>query len=82
MVRGGPGSYKLKMNDSSVEAEIHTLRDGGLLMQVSCLLFIATCCIYLMYHFTKCFIKLFCTLKDRSHILITTFTYVAILIFF
>lgn len=38
MVRGGPGSYKLKMNESSVEAEIHTLRDGGLLMQVSDLL--------------------------------------------
>lgn len=34
MVRGGPGSYKLKMNESSVEAEIHTLRDGGLLMQL------------------------------------------------
>ncbi|CAA0843383.1 Acetyl-CoA carboxylase 1, partial [Striga hermonthica] len=34
MVRGGPGSYKLRMNDSEVEAEIHTLRDGGLLMQL------------------------------------------------
>ncbi|KAL5559057.1 hypothetical protein UlMin_035268 [Ulmus minor] len=34
MVRGGPGSYKLKMNESEVEAEIHTLRDGGLLMQL------------------------------------------------
>lgn len=34
MVRGGPGSYKLKMNESEIEAEIHTLRDGGLLMQV------------------------------------------------
>ncbi|KAI3465083.1 hypothetical protein Pfo_021746 [Paulownia fortunei] len=33
MVRGGPGSYRLRMNDSEVEAEIHTLRDGGLLMQ-------------------------------------------------
>ncbi|KAF7138980.1 hypothetical protein RHSIM_Rhsim07G0177500 [Rhododendron simsii] len=33
MVRGGPGS--LRMNDSEVEAEIHTLRDGGLLMQAS-----------------------------------------------
>nr|ASZ00210.1 acetyl-CoA carboxylase 2 [Pelargonium cotyledonis] len=34
MVRGGPGSYKLKMNGSEIEAEIHTLRDGGLLMQL------------------------------------------------
>ncbi|GMH14091.1 hypothetical protein Nepgr_015932 [Nepenthes gracilis] len=34
MVRGGPGSYRLKMNDSEIEAEIHTLRDGGLLMQL------------------------------------------------
>lgn len=33
MVRGGPGSYRLKMNESEIEAEIHTLRDGGLLMQ-------------------------------------------------
>lgn len=50
MVRGGPGSYKLKLNESSVEAEIHTLRDGGLLMQVSYLFFIATCSIYFMYY--------------------------------
>ncbi|KAF5955201.1 hypothetical protein HYC85_008057 [Camellia sinensis] len=28
MVRGGPGSYRLKMNQSEIEAEIHTLRDG------------------------------------------------------
>ncbi|POO04043.1 Pyruvate carboxylase [Trema orientale] len=35
MVRGGPGSYRLRMNDSEIEAEIHTLRDGGLLMQAS-----------------------------------------------
>ncbi|KAF7829912.1 acetyl-CoA carboxylase 1-like [Senna tora] len=35
MVRGGSGSYKLKMNQSEIEAEIHTLRDGGLLMQAS-----------------------------------------------
>ncbi|KAF8411504.1 hypothetical protein HHK36_004056 [Tetracentron sinense] len=35
MVRGGPGSYKLRMNESEIEAEIHTLRDGGLLMQAS-----------------------------------------------
>lgn len=35
MVRGGPGSYRLMMNGSEIEAEIHTLRDGGLLMQAS-----------------------------------------------
>ncbi|KAG0449700.1 hypothetical protein HPP92_027132 [Vanilla planifolia] len=35
MVRGGPGSYKLRMNGSEIEAEIHTLRDGGLLMQLN-----------------------------------------------
>ncbi|XP_047324007.1 acetyl-CoA carboxylase 1-like [Impatiens glandulifera] len=34
MVRGGPGSYRLSMNGSKIEAEIHTLRDGGLLMQL------------------------------------------------
>lgn len=34
MVRGGPGSYRLTMNESEIEAEIHTLRDGGLLMQL------------------------------------------------
>uniref|UniRef100_A0A803M2A6 Acetyl-CoA carboxylase n=1 Tax=Chenopodium quinoa TaxID=63459 RepID=A0A803M2A6_CHEQI len=34
MVRGGPGSYRLKLNESEIEAEIHTLRDGGLLMQL------------------------------------------------
>nr|ASZ00196.1 acetyl-CoA carboxylase 1 [California macrophylla] len=34
MVRGGPGSYRLRMNRSDIEAEIHTLRDGGLLMQL------------------------------------------------
>lgn len=34
MIRGGPGSYRLRMNGSEVEAEIHTLRDGGLLMQL------------------------------------------------
>ncbi|KAK6938183.1 Acetyl-CoA carboxylase, central domain [Dillenia turbinata] len=28
MIRGGPGSYKLKMNESEIEAEMHTLRDG------------------------------------------------------
>lgn len=35
MVRRGPGSYRLRMNESEIEAEIHTLRDGGLLMQAS-----------------------------------------------
>lgn len=34
MVRGGPGSYRLRMNESEIESEIHTLRDGGLLMQL------------------------------------------------
>ncbi|KAL1223719.1 Acetyl-CoA carboxylase 1 [Cardamine amara subsp. amara] len=34
VVRGGSGSYKLRMNNSEVVAEIHTLRDGGLLMQL------------------------------------------------
>ncbi|KAJ4950118.1 hypothetical protein NE237_026950 [Protea cynaroides] len=34
MVRGGPGNYRLRMNQSEIEAEIHTLRDGGLLMQL------------------------------------------------
>ncbi|XP_043698446.1 acetyl-CoA carboxylase 1-like isoform X2 [Telopea speciosissima] len=34
MVRGGPGNYSLRMNQSEIETEIHTLRDGGLLMQL------------------------------------------------
>nr|GEW99901.1 acetyl-CoA carboxylase 1 [Tanacetum cinerariifolium] len=34
MVKRGPGGYRLKMNRSEIEAEIHTLRDGGLLMQL------------------------------------------------
>ncbi|KEH34878.1 acetyl-CoA carboxylase, partial [Medicago truncatula] len=34
MIRGGPGCYKLKLNQSEIEAEIHTLCDGGLLMQL------------------------------------------------
>ncbi|TXG53764.1 hypothetical protein EZV62_019020 [Acer yangbiense] len=34
MVRGGQGSYRSRMNESGIEAEIHTLCDGGLLMQV------------------------------------------------
>ncbi|KAI3807628.1 hypothetical protein L1987_23560 [Smallanthus sonchifolius] len=33
MVKRGPGSYRLNMNQSEIEAEIHTPRDGGLLMQ-------------------------------------------------
>ncbi|OIV96706.1 hypothetical protein TanjilG_09248 [Lupinus angustifolius] len=28
MIRGGSGSYRLRMNESEIEAEIHTLRDG------------------------------------------------------
>ncbi|RRT63703.1 hypothetical protein B296_00019863 [Ensete ventricosum] len=39
MVRGGLGSYKLRMNGSEVKAEIHTLHDGGLLMQAITLFF-------------------------------------------
>lgn len=39
MVRGGPGSYRLRLNESEIEAEIHTLRDGGLLMQVRALFY-------------------------------------------
>ncbi|CAH9078511.1 unnamed protein product [Cuscuta europaea] len=35
MVRGGPGSYRLRLNESEIESEIHTLRDGGLLMQLN-----------------------------------------------
>ncbi|KAJ0232077.1 Acetyl-CoA carboxylase [Hirschfeldia incana] len=34
VVRSGPGSYRLRMNNSEVAAEINTLRDGGLLMQL------------------------------------------------
>ncbi|XP_074264154.1 acetyl-CoA carboxylase 1-like [Silene latifolia] len=34
LVRGGSGSYRLRLNESEIEAEIHTLRDGGLLMQL------------------------------------------------
>ncbi|KAG7648582.1 Biotin carboxylase-like N-terminal domain [Arabidopsis thaliana x Arabidopsis arenosa] len=34
VVRGGSGTYRLRMNKSEVVAEIHTLRDGGLLMQL------------------------------------------------
>ncbi|XP_015697314.2 acetyl-CoA carboxylase 1 [Oryza brachyantha] len=33
-VRRGPRSYILRMNGSEIEAEIHSLRDGGLLMQL------------------------------------------------
>lgn len=34
LTKGGPGSYRLRLNGSEVEAEVHTLRDGGLLVQV------------------------------------------------
>ncbi|KAL2653562.1 hypothetical protein R1flu_021690 [Riccia fluitans] len=34
MTKGGPGSYRIKLNKSEVEAEVHTLRDGGLLVQL------------------------------------------------
>ncbi|EOA39468.1 hypothetical protein CARUB_v10008063mg [Capsella rubella] len=34
VVWGGSGTYRLRMNNSEVVAEIHTLRDGGLLMQL------------------------------------------------
>ncbi|CAN8288726.1 unnamed protein product [Cochlearia groenlandica] len=34
VVRGGSGNYRLRMNNSEVVAELHTLRDGGLLMQL------------------------------------------------
>ena len=44
MVRGGPGSYRLRMNESEIEVEIHTLRDGGLLMQAS---------VYSFFHFFR-----------------------------
>ncbi|XP_024517260.1 acetyl-CoA carboxylase 1 isoform X1 [Selaginella moellendorffii] len=38
LTKGGPGTYRLNMNNSRVEAEVHTLRDGGLLVQVCALL--------------------------------------------
>lgn len=55
MVRGGPGSYTLRMNDSEIEAEIHTLRDGGLLMQAS---FFFRTCLYLLLLATWVFVLL------------------------
>jgi hypothetical protein len=33
-IQGGPGSYLLRLNKSEIHAETHTLRDGGLLVQV------------------------------------------------
>lgn len=36
LTKGGPGSYRLRLNGSEVEAEVHSLRDGGLLVQVYC----------------------------------------------
>jgi len=35
LTKGGPGSYLLRLNKSEVHAEGHTLRDGGLLVQVT-----------------------------------------------
>ncbi|KAH7276946.1 hypothetical protein KP509_39G027900 [Ceratopteris richardii] len=34
LVRGAPGSYRLRLNNSQVEADFYTLRDGGLLIQL------------------------------------------------
>jgi acetyl-CoA carboxylase/biotin carboxylase 1 len=34
IVRSGQGSYRLRMNGSLIEANVQTLCDGGLLMQV------------------------------------------------
>ena len=34
LTKGGPGSYLLRLNKSEVYAEAHTLRDGGLLVQL------------------------------------------------
>ncbi|XP_024374276.1 acetyl-CoA carboxylase 1 [Physcomitrium patens] len=34
LTKGGPGSYLLRLNKSEVHAEAHTLRDGGLLVQL------------------------------------------------
>lgn len=34
LTKGGVGSYLLRLNKSEVHAEAHTLRDGGLLVQV------------------------------------------------
>jgi hypothetical protein len=51
MVRGGPGSHRLRMNESEIEAEIHTLRDGGLLMQAS---------FYFRTFFTYCYMDRCC----------------------
>uniref|UniRef100_A0A0E0EX18 Uncharacterized protein n=1 Tax=Oryza meridionalis TaxID=40149 RepID=A0A0E0EX18_9ORYZ len=34
IVRGGPHSYKLRMNGSEIGAEMHSLLDGGLLIQL------------------------------------------------
>ncbi|KZV28923.1 hypothetical protein F511_13718 [Dorcoceras hygrometricum] len=46
MVRKGPGSYRLRMNDSEIEAEAHILTDGSLLMQASCSF---TCSFHIIY---------------------------------
>lgn len=34
LIRGAPGSYRLRLNSSEVEADFYTLRDGGLLIQL------------------------------------------------
>jgi biotin carboxyl carrier protein len=33
-IQGGPGRYLLRLNKSEIHAETHTLRDGGLLVQL------------------------------------------------
>ena len=33
VTKKGPHSYRLQLNASQVDGEVHTLRDGGLLMQ-------------------------------------------------
>eukprot|EP00250_Pteridium_aquilinum_P007836 c17476_g1_i1 orf=321-7031(+) len=34
LIRGAPGSYRLRLNSSEAEADFYTLRDGGLLIQL------------------------------------------------
>jgi len=62
MIRGGSGSYRLRMNQSEMEAEIHTLRDGGLLMQASICSLKTYLCMHVFYfvvfHITILFIIL------------------------
>jgi len=49
MIRGGSGSYRLRMNQSEIEAEIHTLRDGGLLMQASICSLNTYVCVFFLF---------------------------------